>query len=99
MCILNTQKCTNVYVYYIIKCHLLVLVGDLFFLFFRLYVDPMLSTDGASAGDKAIAVTPTTADGLELWISVCNTLGSACNNPQNGMFVYWVCVCACVCMM
>ena len=32
---------------------------------FRLYVDPMLSTDGASADDKAMTVTPiATTDGL-----------------------------------
>ena len=55
-----------------------------------------MSTDGASASNnsnmivKAMAATSATADGLELWISVCNTLGSACNNPQNGVFV---CVC------
>ena len=58
----------------------------------------MLSTDGASAGDKAMTVTPTAAtDGLELWISVCNTLGSACNNPQNGVYMF-VCLCLSMCI-
>jgi len=47
-----------------------------------MYITPLLGTDGASAGNS---VTTGVADGLELWISVCNTLGSACNNPQNGM--------------
>ena len=62
-----------------------------------------MSTDGASASNnsnmivKAMAATSATADGLELWISVCNTLGSACNNPQNGVFVS-VCVCLCMCL-
>ena len=64
----------------------------------------MLSTDGASADDKAMTVTPiATTDGLELWISVCNTLGSACNNPQNGMYLCLclymsMCVCLYVCV-
>ena len=73
-----------------------------------------MSTDGASASNnsnmivKAMAATSTTTDGLELWISVCNTLGSACNNPQNGIFVSAhvyvcmyvcdACVCAYICM-
>ena len=70
------------------------LASDLHCLFLRVYVDPMVGTDGASAnnnGDIAGKATSRTADGLELWISVCNTLGTACNNPQNGMCV--VCVC------
>ena len=50
----------------------------------RMYITPLLGTDGASAGNSVTARV-TAPDGLELWISVCNTLGSACNNPQNGM--------------
>lgn len=62
------------------------------FTLLRLYVDPMVSINGASANSDnditagAMAGTQTAeTDGLELWISVCNTLGSACNNPQNGV--------------
>lgn len=66
------------------------------FLFLRLFVDPLVSTDGASASNNTMAATSTTTDGTELWISVCNTLGSACNNPQNGTYV---CVCTCVCVV
>ncbi|XP_065909931.1 telomere repeats-binding bouquet formation protein 1-like isoform X2 [Dysidea avara] len=49
---------------------------------FKMYITPLLGTDGASAGNSVTARV-TAPDGLELWISVCNTLGSACNNPQN----------------
>lgn len=66
------------------------------FLFSRLYVNPLVSTDGASAGND-MSVAPTTTDGIELWISVCNTLGSACNNPQNGTYAY-VCVHVHICV-
>jgi len=54
---------------------------------YRIYITPLLGTDGASAGNSDTTGV-TTPDGLELWISLCNTLGSACNNPQNGMICH-----------